>query len=86
MISWGSLFPPCFLSAELSTTMNFFENLLRYPRFFLSSMVGLCLIVLNPLIELVQAKQPKLGLAFFFLTVLSIFLFNVIREMTNPTY
>lgn len=30
--------------------MLFWENLLRYPRFFISSVIGLILILLNPII------------------------------------
>ena len=47
---------------------NFWTNVLRYPRFFISSLVGLILIILTPFINLF--KIPKLRL----FLVISIFL------------
>jgi hypothetical protein len=54
---------------------NFWTNIIRYPRFFISSMVGLILILLTPFRNLF--KIPKLrwflvaaGLAF----ILSLYL------------
>ena len=37
---------------------NFWSNIVRYPRFFISSMIGLILIILNPFKNLF--KIPKL--------------------------
>jgi len=37
---------------------NFWTNILRYPRFFISSLVGLILVILTPLRNLF--KNPKL--------------------------
>ena len=37
---------------------NFWTNILRYPRFFISSLVGLILIILTPFRNLF--KVPKL--------------------------
>ena len=37
---------------------NFWTNVVRYPRFFISSMVGLILIILTPFRNLF--KTPKL--------------------------
>ena len=39
---------------------NFWTNVLRYPRFFISSLVGLILVILTPFINLF--KIPKLRL------------------------
>lgn len=52
--------------------MIFWHNIFRYPRFFFSSMIGLLLIVLNPLILLIKEKKnPKvflvLGIILFFI-------------------
>jgi hypothetical protein len=63
--------------------MNFLDNLLRYPRFFVSSMLGLFLIVLNPFIELINSKKSILLIFLFFI---SIFVLYVLNEMINPTY
>ncbi|EED86148.1 predicted protein [Thalassiosira pseudonana CCMP1335] len=37
---------------------NFWTNIVRYPRFFISSMIGLILIILTPFRNLF--KTPKL--------------------------
>jgi len=37
---------------------NFWTNIVRYPRFFISSMIGLILIILSPFKNLF--KTPKL--------------------------
>jgi|TARA_B110000881_G_C18414335_1_gene432649 hypothetical protein len=41
-----------------SNMENFWTNILRYPRFFISSLVGLILVILTPLRNLF--KNPKL--------------------------
>ena len=49
---------------------NFWTNILRYPRFFISSLVGLILVILTPFRNLF--KIPKLRI---FLIILIILLF-----------
>ena len=39
--------------------MNFWGNILRYPRFFLSSMVGLFLVLITPIIKLSKEIADK---------------------------
>jgi hypothetical protein len=59
---------------------NFWTNIVRYPRFFISSMIGLVLIILTPLRNLF--KTPKLRLfliLFIFVFILS--LYFIIRTM-----
>nr|AWT38984.1 hypothetical protein ycf33 [Eunotogramma sp.] len=54
---------------------NFWTNIFRYPRFFISSMVGLILIILTPFKNLF--KTPKLRLIsilFVFLFLLSLYI------------
>ena len=51
---------------------NFWTNILRYPRFFISSLLGLILIILTPLRNLF--KNPKLKL----LTIIGTLIFIVI--------
>jgi hypothetical protein len=46
---------------------NFWTNIVRYPRFFISSMIGLVLVILTPFRNLF--KTPKLR---WFLIVLSL--------------
>jgi Protein of unknown function (DUF751) len=64
--------------------MNFLENLLRYPRFFISSMLGLSLIVFAPITRLSQEVKNK-TLFFFVLLVCIFFLLEIINQMIDPT-
>jgi len=60
--------------------MIFWDNLLRYPRFFISSMIGLILILLNPFIE--QSKRfnnQKIIILFILIVIISIF--YILRQM-----
>nr|YP_009455878.1 hypothetical protein [Dictyopteris divaricata]YP_010205383.1 hypothetical protein LK366_pgp008 [Grateloupia livida]AQZ25094.1 hypothetical protein [Dictyopteris divaricata]UAV85952.1 hypothetical protein [Grateloupia livida] len=64
--------------------MIFLHNLLRYPRFFFSSMLGLLLIVLNPILKIgTKNKKNKLVLVFLviFLLFILIALTWVLKEM-----
>jgi hypothetical protein len=61
---------------------DFWNNISRYPRFFISSMVGLILVILAPLKNLL--KVPKLRIilivsVIIFLTVLYV----ILRGMTG---
>lgn len=65
--------------------MNFWDNLLRYPRFFLSSMIGLFLVLITPLIKL--GKEIPNKLLFFSVLFLALgFLILILYQMTNPIY
>lgn len=60
---------------------DFWNNISRYPRFFISSMAGLILVILSPLKNLL--KVPKLRIFVFlfctlFITILTIILKNMI--------
>ena len=59
---------------------NFWNNIVRYPRFFISSVIGLILIILTPFRNLF--KTPKLR---WFLIVFSlafiISIYIIIRNM-----
>lgn len=61
---------------------NFWTNILRYPRFFISSLAGLILVILTPLRNLF--KNPKLR-AFAVITFLLfiILLILVLKSMTG---
>lgn len=50
---------------------NFLENVIRYQRFFISSLTGLTIIILNPLIQ--KFKQGKVS-AIFTLIVMTLFI------------
>nr|QWK42056.1 hypothetical protein [Pterygophora californica]QWK42625.1 hypothetical protein [Lessoniopsis littoralis]QWK42909.1 hypothetical protein [Laminaria ephemera] len=62
--------------------MVFWDNLLRYPRFFISSMLGLILILLTPIIEQLKKFNDK-KIIFFFLISILITLFCILKEMLS---
>ena len=61
---------------------DFWNNISRYPRFFISSMVGLILVILAPLKNLL--KVPKLRIILI-VSVIIFFtlLYFVLRGMTG---
>ena len=60
---------------------SFWTNILRYPRFFISSLVGLILVILTPFRNLF--KIPKLRI-FLISLIISIFigLYFILINMT----
>nr|YP_011006099.1 hypothetical protein V2484_pgp014 [Dictyoneurum californicum]WAM63103.1 hypothetical protein [Dictyoneurum californicum] len=62
--------------------MIFWDNLLRYPRFFISSMLGLVLILLTPIIEQLKKFNDKKIIFFFFISIL-ITLFCILKGMLS---
>nr|YP_010634215.1 hypothetical protein PNX58_pgp007 [Ecklonia radiata]YP_011006521.1 hypothetical protein V2487_pgp014 [Eisenia bicyclis]WAM63666.1 hypothetical protein [Eisenia bicyclis]WBQ42954.1 hypothetical protein [Ecklonia radiata] len=62
--------------------MVFWDNLLRYPRFFISSMLGLILILLTPIIEQLKKFNDK-KIVYFFLISILITLFCILKEMLS---
>jgi hypothetical protein len=61
---------------------NFWENILRYPRFFVSSLVGLILVVLSPLKNLLKTTKSRAILIIFILSFfVSIYL--IIKNMVG---
>jgi hypothetical protein len=61
---------------------NFWTNIIRYPRFFISSMVGLILIILTPLRNLF--KTPKLRWFLILCNLVFIItLYIIIRNMVG---
>lgn len=42
---------------------TFWENVLRFPRFFISSVVGLILIIFGPFLNLL--RKPQTAIVFF---------------------
>jgi hypothetical protein len=61
---------------------NFWTNILRYPRFFISSLAGLILVILTPFKNLFKTSKLRifliLGLLFFFIS-----LFVVLKNMVG---
>jgi hypothetical protein len=60
---------------------NFWSNVLRYPRFFISSLAGLIIIILTPLKNLFKIRKLRFLLVIFFLLVIGL-LYSVIINMT----
>jgi hypothetical protein len=61
---------------------NFWTNIVRYPRFFISSMIGLVLIILTPLRNLFKTPKLRLFLILFIL-VFILSLYFIIRTMVG---
>ena len=61
---------------------DFWNNISRYPRFFISSLVGLILIIIAPFKNLFKIKKLRLILIIFFLLVI-LLLYNIIINMTG---
>nr|YP_009059196.1 hypothetical protein [Eunotia naegelii]AHI51143.1 hypothetical protein [Eunotia naegelii] len=59
---------------------DFWNNISRYPRFFISSLVGLILIIVTPFQNLFKIKKFRLVLIIFFLLFI-IILYNIIMNM-----
>lgn len=49
---------------------NFWENIFRYPRFFISSFIGLIIIILTPL--KIFLKTSKLRFLFFIFFIIGL--------------
>ena len=67
----------------IQNVMNeFWNNIARYPRFFISSLAGLILVILTPVRNLFKIKKfqfiiPIVGIVLFTL------LFTILRSMTG---
>ena len=61
---------------------NFWENVLRYPRFFISSLAGLILVLLSPLKNFLKTTKSRIILIIFMVTFFLIIYF-IIKNMTG---
>jgi hypothetical protein len=61
---------------------DFWNNISRYPRFFISSMVGLILVILAPLKNLLKVPKLRIILLLSFVIFLTL-LYFIIRGMTG---
>ncbi len=61
---------------------DFWNNISRYPRFFISSMVGLILVILAPLKNLLKVPKLRIILILSVVTFLTL-LYFVLRGMTG---
>jgi hypothetical protein len=60
---------------------NFWSNISRYPRFFISSLAGLILVILSPFRNLFKIPKLRILVIIFFILFVGI-LYNVIINMT----
>ena len=61
---------------------NFWNNIFRYPRFFISSLIGLILIILTPLKNLFKIQKLRIFLILFIL-LFFVSLYTVLRTMVG---
>ena len=60
---------------------DFWNNISRYPRFFISSLIGLILVILTPLRNLLKLKKFQILLPIIF-SLFFFLLYNILKEMT----
>jgi Protein of unknown function (DUF751) len=65
--------------------MNFWNNILRYPRFFISSIIGLVLVLINSVLKTFKTVPDKRILLFILLFCFGI-LTLVLNLMLNLDY
>lgn len=61
---------------------DFWNNLSRYPRFFISSLAGLILVILAPFRNLFKIKKFRIVVPVLVL-LFSVLLYNIISNMTG---
>jgi len=61
---------------------DFWNNISRYPRFFISSVAGLILIILTPFRNLLKIKKFQIILPIVFIVFL-ILLYKILTTMTG---
>ncbi len=61
---------------------DFWNNISRYPRFFVSSLVGLIIVILAPFKNLFKIKKLRIFLILFFLLAILV-LYSIITNMVG---
>ena len=61
---------------------NFWENVFRYPRFFISSLIGLILVIISPLKNLLKVPKSRFILILVLLGFLTL-LYLTIKAMVG---
>jgi len=61
---------------------DFWNNISRYPRFFISSMVGLILVILAPIKNLLKVPSLRIILILSFILFIAL-LYFILRGMTG---
>ena len=63
--------------------MKFWTNILRYPRFFVSSIVGLFLVLISPFLKLLKNQNNKTIFIFLLFGSFTFSIFFVLNLMLN---
>lgn len=58
---------------------EFWKNIVRYPRFFISSLIGLILVIVSPIKNLFKIRK----LRFFLFSILGLALFALYYTLRN---
>ena len=61
---------------------DFWNNISRYPRFFVSSVTGLILIILSPFKNLLKIKKLRIFVILSFI-LFGLILYNIIKSMSG---
>ena len=61
---------------------DFWNNISRYPRFFISSLAGLILVILSPFKNLLKIKKFRIVVILSFLLFI-VLLYVIIRNMAG---
>jgi len=61
---------------------EFWNNVARYPRFFISSLFGLILVILAPLRNLFKIKKFRFLVPVIFILLITIF-YLILKSMTG---
>jgi len=61
---------------------DFWDNISRYPRFFISSVAGLILVILSPFRNLLKIKKFQFILPIFIILFI-IVLYKILASMTG---
>jgi len=61
---------------------NFWNNIFRYPRFFISSLAGLILVILTPVKNLFKISKLR-GFLILFILLFLIGLYAILRSMVG---
>jgi hypothetical protein len=76
---------PLIILFTQTVIMNFWTNIFRYPRFFLSSMIGLGLILVTSILKITKAAPDKKILIIFFCFFIGLFSL-ILHLMLNLNY
>jgi len=61
---------------------DFWNNISRYPRFFISSVIGLALVIITPFRNLFKVPKLRIFLVILIFGIIGI-LFAILRSMTG---